>query len=61
MRKIPPTYVIFRVTAVVICVLGLLVFGLGVAGHGPLGQLSGATSEASRWLHLHGNPGVNHQ
>jgi hypothetical protein len=55
--KVPPTYVGFRTAAAVICVLVLLLLGLGVAGNGPLSQLSGVTHDASNWLHLHWNPG----
>ena len=55
--KIPASYVVFRAAAAAMCVLALLLFGLGVAGNGPLGQLSGVASEASSWLHIHWNPG----
>ena len=55
--RIPLTYVIFRVTAVAVTALVLLLLGTGLGGHGPLGGLGGFTSDAISWLHT--NTGVD--
>jgi len=48
--KTPPTFVIFRAATSAITLLLLLLFGLGLAGHGPLGSLHALTSHAITWL-----------
>jgi hypothetical protein len=50
--RTPPTFVIFRVTAVTITVLVLLLFGMGLGGLGPLDGLGVVTSHALSWLHI---------
>jgi hypothetical protein len=54
--RTPPTFVLFRVTAVTITVLVLLLFGTGLGGLGPLDGLSAVTSHALNWLQI--NTGV---
>jgi hypothetical protein len=55
--KTPPTYAVFRITAVSITVLILLLFGLGLSRRGPFDSLGGLTSHAIYWLHI--NMGVH--
>jgi hypothetical protein len=50
--KTPPTFVVFRVTAVTITVLVLLLLGLGLSGRGPLDGLGRITGHASTWLRV---------
>jgi hypothetical protein len=54
--KTPPTYVAFRLVAVTLTVLVLLVFGLGLGGLGPLEGLGVVAKHAVSWLHA--NTGV---
>lgn len=57
-RKIPPTFVIFRVTAAAVTVLVLLLTGWGMGGHGPLASLHVVTSQTMNWLRLNTGVGV---
>jgi hypothetical protein len=57
--RIPPTFVIFRVTAVTITILVLLLTAAGLSGRGPLDGLSGVTHHMESWLRL--NTGVGAQ
>jgi hypothetical protein len=54
--KTPPTFVIFRATAVAITFLALLLFVLGLARLGPASSLGGLTEHATSWLRV--NTGV---
>jgi hypothetical protein len=49
--KTPPHVVVHRLVAAVITVLILLVIGLGVASHGPLGGLGAGTGRADQLIH----------
>jgi hypothetical protein len=55
--KTPPTYAAFRVAAVAVTVLVLLLFGLGLRGLGPLHSLGPVASSMVSWLRV--NTGVN--
>lgn len=54
--RIPLTFVIFRLIAVTVTVLVLLVAGMGLSGRGPLDALGGVTHHAADWLRI--NTGV---
>lgn len=49
--RTPLTFVAFRVAAVTITAVILLLFSLGLGGLGPLHALGGVTSQAVSWLH----------
>jgi hypothetical protein len=55
--KTPPTYIAYRVTAVTIMVLVVLLFWMGLRGHGPLHSLGPITSNLVGWVRV--NTGVN--
>ena len=55
--RTPPTYVAFRAAAGAVTVLVLLLFGMGLRGHGPLHSLGPVTSNVVSWLHV--NTGVD--
>jgi hypothetical protein len=50
--KTPPTYAVFRIVALTITVLVLLLFGLGLSSRGPAASLGGLTGHAIHWLHI---------
>jgi len=54
--RIPLTFVVFRLVAVIATVLVLLVLAMGLTGRGPLHVLGGATSYVVNWVRV--NTGV---
>lgn len=54
--RTPPTFVMYRASAVTITVLILVLAGLGLSGRGPLGGLHTVTTHTVSWLRL--NTGV---
>jgi hypothetical protein len=47
--RTPPTFVAYRVTTVLAAALILVIFGAGLGGLGPLGELHGLTHQAIDW------------
>jgi hypothetical protein len=56
--RIPLTFVIFRVTAVIITVLLLLLAGAGLSGRGPLDGLGAVTHHVADWLRINTGMGT---
>jgi|HubBroStandDraft_2_1064218.scaffolds.fasta_scaffold3817287_1 hypothetical protein len=54
--RIPLTFVGFRLVAIIVTVLALLVVGMGLSGRGPLDALGGVTQHVADWLRI--NTGV---